>query len=129
MVNITKHNPRVEVRPSTIEDVQKFYGKEKLPFTVRAISFFLDGELAGIGGVRFHNGAYIAFSDMLDTIKPPPATIYRCGIEVMKMIKSTTKEVYAIKEERLVTAERFLSSLGFKHVLSADDGDFYKWQQ
>jgi hypothetical protein len=109
---ILKHNPRVEIRPSTKEDYQAFYGFEAMPFTVRSLSFFLDGALKGLGGVRLERGVYIAFSDMKEDVKVSKATIYRCGLAVMGLIKEMGISVLAVAKNDQ-TAPAFLKRLGF----------------
>ena len=124
-----KHNPRVTSRPATIEDIKSFYNIETLPYSIKALVFFLDGELSGIGGVRFQHGHYVVFSDILENVKVPRATILRCAHMIMDMAKQTHKELYAVKHESLVSAKRLLQSLGFNYLKPSEDGDVYLWHR
>ena len=121
------HNPRLEIRPATIDDIKKFYGMDKLPFSAQCLAFFLDGELSGLGGVRFGNGYSIAFSDIRPDIRVSKMTIYRCALEIMKMVDAIKTPVVAIKNENLKSAKRLLESLGFVYERSDEEGDIYKY--
>lgn len=123
-----KHNPRVTSRPATIEDIKSFYNIETIPYSIKALVFFFDGHLSGIGGVRFQHGYYVVFSDILENIKVPRATVLRCGLLVMDMAKKTYKELYAIKDMGLPSANRFLTALGFNYMETKDGMEIYKWQ-
>lgn len=109
---VTSHNPRVEVRPSTLEDYRVFYNIDSLPFTTRGLSFFLDGELVGLAGVRFFKTFFLVFSEIRPDVNVSRATIYRCGIEVMNMVDDLNIPVVAVPGNGL-TAPNFLKHLGF----------------
>lgn len=119
---IMKHNQRVEIRPSTAADFCAFYDFKTMPFTARSLSFFIDGTLAGLGGVRLEKGCYIAFSDMKEDVKVSKATIYRCGLEVMALIKNMGISVVAVAKNDQ-NAAKFLKRLGF---ILDDSGDYYR---
>ncbi len=126
-MSLNSHNPRVEVRPATKEDLLEVSGLDELPSTVRAVTFLLDGEPSGIGGVRYENGYYLAFSDIKEDINVSKATIFRCGLEVMKMVKSMGITAYPVKSNELPSADRFLKALGSKFKNSDEVGDVYEW--
>lgn len=113
---MTRHNPRLETRPLTIEDYEVFYNIKSMSFTTRGYAFYLDGALAGIGGIRYENGYFLAFSDIKPDIVVPKATVLRCGLKVMKMIKDMGITVVAVKNKNLEKAGRFLTALGFEHT-------------
>jgi hypothetical protein len=123
-----RHNPSVDIRPITHEHVCAFYETDTPPVTVKGLSFFLDGELAAIGGVRYERGYFIAFSDIKPGVTVSKATVYRCGLEVMKFIKGIGIPVVAMADERLESAPRFLEHLGFEHKRSDPNGEVYTWQ-
>lgn len=125
---LKNHNPRLDFRPSTIEDIVDMTGISSLKNTVRAMTFLLDGEVSGIGGVKYESGYYVAFSDIKPDIDVSAATVARCGLEVMKMIKSMGVQVLAVKSTSSPGADRFLKFLGFEDFQSSPEGDVYLWR-
>ncbi len=119
------HNPRLEVKPATADDIKSFYKIETIPCSVRALAFFYDGALSGLGGVRFEHGMFIVFSDILENVQAPRATILRCGFMVLEMARSMNIPLIAHRNKDLPNADRFLSVLGFEHYMTTEDGDFY----
>jgi len=109
---VTNRNPRVRVEPSTLEHYKQFYDVGSMPFTVRSLSFFLDDELVAVGGVRFCKSFFLVFSEIKPGVNVEKATIFRCGIEVMNMVKSLGIPVVAVPGNAM-TAPRFLKHLGF----------------
>lgn len=107
------HNKRLEIKPSTQEHFMEFYEMETMPFTAHSLSFFLDGDLVALGGVRIGKDGFLAFSEIKPGVTVEKATIYRCGLEVMKMIKKLNIPVVAIPADQC-TAPNFLKHLGFK---------------
>lgn len=126
-MSLSRHNPRVKSRPSTKEDILLVTGEKDIPSTVRAITFLLDGEPAGIGGLRYEKGYYLAFSNIKEDINVSKATVVRCGLEVIKMIKSMGVTVFAVKSNALPNADRFLKMLGFEFDSHDEEGDVYIW--
>ena len=127
--SITSHNSRVTVRPSVKEDISFLVGIDEVPFTVKSITFLLDGEVAGIGGVRYENGYYLAFSVMKDDIKVSKLTIARCGLEVIKMIKEVKGDILAVRDKGFDNSGGFLEYLGFQKIEENQDKEHevYKW--
>lgn len=121
-----KHNPRVTSSPITKEAFCEFYGMSSTPFSLRGISFYLDGKLAGVGGIRYCNGFFLAFSEMKPDIMASKATIFRCALEIMEIIKGVGMPVYAVCGNAL-TAPRLLRKLGFIFSHTDDEGEVYRW--
>lgn len=123
---IKRHNPHVEVRPSIPEDFKKFYSVDSVPFTARSVSFFFDGELKGCGGVRFEQGYFLAFSDFDESVKVNSATIYRCALEVMKIVKDMKTQTFAVAKN-LDKSARLLKRLGWTHYKSEEGQEIYAY--
>jgi hypothetical protein len=121
-------NKSVEIRPVTHDDICAFFETDSPPFTVKGLSFFLEGELVAIGGVRYERGYFIAFSDIKPGVTVSKATVYRCGLEVMKFIKDLGIPVVAMADENLESAPRFLTHLGFEYKRSDPNGEVFTWQ-
>lgn len=121
-------NPRLEIRPATEEDIKRFYGFEKIPYTIRALAFFYNGELAGIGGVRFQNGLCLVFSDSIENVKAPAITFYRCGLEVMKMARSMGVPLVAHRNKCIEGSDKFIKAMGFTFYEKSGDEEFYVCQ-
>lgn len=110
-------NPRVTYRVASAEDIEGVTG-EKPVYSVKALAFFYDGELAGIGGYKIHNGSYVAFSDIKKGVEAPKLTIYRCALIIMDLIKSKGLPMFASAEN-----PELCERLGFERF----NGDLYKW--
>lgn len=121
---VSRHNPRLEVKPSTADDFKAFYGFYNMPFSAQSLSFFLDGELKGVGGVRFAEGYFLAFSDFDESVKVNGATLYRCALEIMKVVKDMKSQVFALAKNES-TAPRLLTRLGFTLFASHDEQEVY----
>jgi len=126
--DVTRHNPRITFRPATMDDIESLYGITDISFSVRAFTFLLDGELAGMGGLRYSGGYFVAFCDIKDDIMVSKTTVVRCGLEVMKMIRAMKVPVFAVREDRHKTADRFLRAMGFSWDHTDTSGEVYKWQ-
>ena len=101
-------NPRVTYRISTVDDIENFTGK-KPESSMRSISFFLDGELSGIGGYKIENGNFVVFSDIKENVIVSKQTIWRCAKIVMDMIEEKGLPMYALSHNK-----KFVEKLGFK---------------
>lgn len=106
------HNKRVVVEPATLDHFKQFYGYDEMPYSARGKAFYLDGELVAVAGVRFVQGYFLVFSEIKPDVKVEKATIFRCGLEVMDMVKSLGLPVIAVAGNG-ITAPRFLKHLGF----------------
>lgn len=74
--------------PLTDELIRDFFHKE-YPYPFRGLAFYWCDKLAGVGGVAFENGVWVAFSDIGETVKVPDIVIWRCAKLVMREILST----------------------------------------
>lgn len=119
-----KHNPHVEIRPTLPEDLMKFYDLDHIPFSLKGISFFYDGELKGLGGVRFCNGFFLAFSDFDESVKVNDVTKYRVAMEVMKVVKDMKMQVFAEAKHKGMSG-RLLKRLGWRLYFTKDEEEFY----
>lgn len=108
---LLKNNPRVTVKPITVEDAKAFMGEDSPLPSHKGLSFFLDGELAAIAGIRFERGLFVVFSNIKSDIKVGRTTIFRCAQIVMKMCRSHGSSLYAICETD--KSGRFLERLGW----------------
>lgn len=103
----------VTFRPASAADVQAFLGGPP-PARLRGYVAILDGEVVGLGGVYYHAGTPVAFSD----IKPPlrkhrKALAKGCRI-LMDFIREMNVPVYALANQEEPTASYLLCKLGFK---------------
>lgn len=120
-----RHNQRLEIRPLTADYIMEFHGLSAMPYSARGYAFFLDGDLVGMGGVRFHGPYFIAFSDIKENVKVEKATVYRCALEVMKLIRDMGIKTVAICNNDVPSAPKFLAHLGYHHSHSDPAGEFY----
>ena len=117
-----KSNPSVTYRPSVKEDIVDFYGC--VPVTMRSISFFLDGELAAIGGYKVQDGVVVIFSDIKEWAKTHKQSVWRCAKIVREFVKKTDAIIYAVAENC-----DFVSKLGFCKVGGDEEQDLYRMEK
>jgi hypothetical protein len=109
---VEMNRSNVVFRETTKEDMLSFFNLETLPFTVKALTFLLDGDIIAISGVRYSGGGFLAFSDIKEGVSLNKITIYRGALEVMKMLKSLNLPLEACPKD-FHTAPKFLTKLGF----------------
>jgi hypothetical protein len=92
---------------------------------LRGFSFYLDGELSGVAGVMYcRSGYFIAFSDIKNHVNVEKMTIWRCTLEVIKMIDKMKIPVFADRDTTKGNSAAFLKKLGF--VQTSLDGMYYR---
>ena len=116
-------NLRVTYKDATEDDLVAYYG-QKPPFSIKGIIFFVDGEMAAIGGWKIQNHRYVVFSEIKEGVKVEKATVFRCAKVIMKMVSEKGCPMYAATENH-----KFLEKLGFKPFETVSDNkEFYEWQ-
>lgn len=116
-------NPRVSYRPATQEDLTEFYG-EHPPFSIKAIAFMLDGQIAALGGWKIENGSYVIFSEIKEGVTVEKATIFRCAKIILDMVSEQGCPMYAATHN-----QKFLEKLGFQPFDTVTNSkEFYVWQ-
>lgn len=116
----------VEIRPATAEDVRSFYGAPEGQ-TVRALVAVLDGEIVGIGGLRYQGDSVVAFSKLAPAIRSRRKDIVRGARAVMQMIERRGKPVMAAAEPTEPNAPSFLARLGFEQVATVEGMEVFRW--
>ena len=120
-----KSDPRVTYRAATQADLDAI-APEPVKCSFKALAFFLDGELAGVSGLKFVNSYYVAFLDIKPNLPVTRMTIWRCTLEVMKMVRETTPICLATADKNVESSERFLKRLGF--AIMNDEERGYLWR-
>lgn len=115
-------NPRVTYKPATQSDIIEFYGARP-SHSIKALAFYVDGELAGLGGWKMENGSYVIFSEIKSGIVVEKATIFRCAKVILDMVSEEGCPMYASTEN-----PKFLEKLGFTPLETVSDSKgFYVW--
>lgn len=121
-MNTLPSNPRVTYKNATQADLLEYYG-DYPPYTLKALVFYVDGELAGIGGWKIENGSYVVFSEIRENVTIEKATVFRCARIVMKMVAEQGSPMYAATDN-----QRLLEKLGFKPFETVSDNrEFFVW--
>lgn len=107
---MTRSEPTFRVaRP---EDAVAYYGTQaKMSF--RGYVAELDGEVVGIGGVYYANGAPIAFSEMREPMRKHKRAIAKACRMLTQLFDKIGGNVYAVACPTEPTAPRLLAKLGF----------------
>lgn len=112
------------IRPATSEDIEKFSPERNKP-SIRALCIERDGEILALGGVARMGGRWFAFSDIAPEARQYRVMIARGAIRIFESLRRDGfKTVYAQRDDAEPMADKWMRSLGFKHMRSG----FYKWQ-
>lgn len=111
------------VRPATTDDAIAMWGNTYSD-TLRAVACEDNGELLAIAGIRYSRPA-MCFSDIRPELKRSPKTIMKIARQVICLVRSVKREVYALADQDEPTSMNFLAHLGFEHV----EGRLFKWPQ
>ena len=110
----------MQIRPATAVDIRTLHDGA-LPATARAVAVECCGEVLGVGGVYYANGAVYAFT-AADERLPRRARVL-AGRAVFAIIRSVAAPVWAIQGE-FDTAPTVLAHYGFMPV---SDGYWIRW--
>lgn len=102
-------------RPGTQEDLRRFHSA--VPKTAKVIAAERDGEVIGVGGFYYDNGAAVVFSGFCDGLSK--REIVKGARAIMDMAKGVRGPLYAVQEPN-ERAARTLAHFGF--VPLADGG-------
>ena len=115
----------VEVRPATREDLLRYFEKDRLGPSVKAIAGIVDGRIVGVGGIAFMGGRPVAFCDLKDEARPYRKTLHKAALGILGEAKRRHRLIVAFIDRSEPTAERWIERLGFRHF----DGDTYMWRR
>lgn len=73
----------------------------------------IDGEIAGIGGVFYHHGIPVAFSEMSDKMRASKKSIALAIRLLERMFDSMCTPVFAFANQKEPTSAGLLAKLGF----------------
>lgn len=118
---------RLHARAATAADVRHFYPEQRCSF--RAWVCEVDGEPAGIIGLALTRPMACMFSTFDERLKPhlKCLTVLRLIKRAEAAVKASRVPVLALAEPGMATAPAILERLGFVHVGSFDDGEYYGW--
>ena len=119
---------RAVVRPSVAEDIPLFFD-EPLPWRIKGLTGFIDGEPVGIGGIAFPpEGGPWVFSSFKEEARAYPIEMHRAGLRLMKELRDQgVHSVRATVDEGIPAAERWLRRLGFKPTDRIDGTVVWTW--
>ena len=86
----------------------------------------VDGKRIAIGGIAYDSQVTYAFMKILPEAKRYPVSLYKASVKAMRMIREQGAiVVYAQVSKEHTMAPRFLTRLGFTHLI----GGIWKWQK
>lgn len=114
----------VEFRVATLADALEFFGGYP-PARFRGFVAVLNGAVVGIGGVYYHGGAMVAFSDLKPEIRKHKKIIAKGCRILCKFFEELNMPVYALANAHEPTAPRLLAKLGFRPTGQVTDAGEY----
>lgn len=118
---------RVSVRPATAADVARWYEGRRFP-TMRAVVAEMDGQVHGIGGVKFEGGVMVAFSEWTEALRARRGAMLRAGLRVIDLVRQIEGDVYAVADPFEPGAPKLLQKLGFEPLVHNSSGEVYQWR-
>lgn len=103
----------VVFRVATLEDAKQFFDGYP-PVRLRGFVAELNGEVIGIGGVYYHGGVPVAFSDLKPEIRKHKKILAKGCRILCKFFEELNVPVYALANQSEPTAPYLLAKLGFK---------------
>lgn len=100
--------------PATRELVDAYHDGIPINYSMCGIVALEDGVPIGIGGIYNYNNRTYMFCEMKDCARKYRKYIIKAGREVLKLAEG--KIVYAVAQDGIESAPRFLEHLGFEHV-------------
>lgn len=104
---------KVTFRPATAADVLAFLHKLP-PARMKGYAAVLDGEVIAIGGIYYHDGYPVAFSDITDAFRKQRKALAKGVRMLQEFIEEQNVPVYALADQHEPTAPYLLAKLGFK---------------
>lgn len=112
------------IRPATEKDVKEFLGDQKLGSSVYGYSVELDGNVVALATRSLQKNQSVIFSNIKDS-NAPKITVYRTALKVLKMLIRKGMPFYAIRNDNIPNAGKFLESLGFYQL---GESNVYKYE-
>ncbi len=103
----------VEFHEATAADVLEFFGGYP-PARMRGYVARLGGKVVAVGGIYYHAGTPVAFSDLKPEIRKHKKALAKGCRILMKFIEELNVPVYALASQSEPTAPYLLAKLGFK---------------
>lgn len=102
-----------------------WYGEDGKLATVKGLAVFLDGELSAIGGLRYLQGKWFAFTDIKDDLRTRRVFIHRTTTRYLNSQLASHRVIYTVQDQHEKTAARWLAALGFVPF----NGDIWRWRR
>ena len=122
-------SPKPIIRSATSADLDQFYGEDKPSVSMRAIVVEIDGKVAGIAGMSYHDNQMVAFSKMDDELRKYPVTIMKAAKRFAGIMNKYGRNVFAIASCHEKGSDRFLKRVGFSFIGETEAGRVYQWVQ
>lgn len=106
----------LHIRPATREDMERFH--PQVPKSARVLAGERDGEVIGVGGVYFDNGAAVVFSGFCERVSK--REIVKGAKAIMALAAGVKGPLYA-RQDPTEAAARTLAHFGFVPL----SGDFW----
>ena len=101
--------------PLTLRHYMRFHG-EPPPYRIRGVAVIDDDQPVAVGGIGFHKGWLEVFMDMREGGARFPKLLLKGGKEVIRMGEEYNLPMFAVQNDEMSTAPRFLERLGFQKL-------------
>lgn len=100
----------ITFRPATAEDAEAFYGQRPL-FSFKGYAADYHGDVVGLGGIYYHGGTPVAFTDMAAPMRRDKRACARACRMLTEYFDELGHPVYAVPEP---ASAALLRKLGFR---------------
>jgi hypothetical protein len=120
-------SPKPIIRTATADDLDQYYGDERPGVSMRAIVVEIDGRVAGVAGLTYHDNQMVAFSKMDDELRKYPVTIMKAAKRFVGIMSRYGHNIFAIAACYEDGSDKFLKHIGFSFIGETEAGRVYQW--
>lgn len=120
-------NNKSVLRFATREDFDFFYPNQPMILTAKAWVLEKEGKKLGIGGIWLQKNKNTAFAKI--TKEASAKEFWKASKEVANKLKKLNLSIAAIRDETILSSERYLKRLGFTFYNIQNNQEIWKQQQ
>lgn len=110
--------------PLTHDHLVEMLGEEGRRPSIKGVAGYVDGKLAGVGGLFYMPGHVVVFCELKEEARKHGLVIALAAAKLIREAKRRHKRIIAMIDRNEPTAETWLTRLGFV----PENGDLWIWR-
>lgn len=102
--------------PLTREHLREYLGDQADAITAKGYTFFLDGKIIGVAGLKRQGASWVAFVNIDDVTKKHKFFLHRIVARKLEGYKQQHRRIFVARDESEPTSLRWLARLGFVDI-------------